>query len=141
MHSVPSFLCLDLLRISILLPMQALTLLKSEGVERNGAPAGWLFEAEGADTDLPPDIQALLEQQAQQPDVSGSNSKPLENPEGLDPLTYGQEYTPDQLEGLPKVGLLSIAPSPGLMVRMRVASRRHHAGERVPADVHLSCHL
>ena len=101
--------------------MQALASLKSGDEERSAAPEGWLFEAEGADTDLPPDIEALLEQQAQQQVERGSNSEPKEEPEGEDPLTYGQEYTPDQLEGLPKVGLLSIAPFPGLMVRMRVA--------------------
>lgn len=103
----------------MLLPMQALASLKSGDEERSAAPEGWLFEAEGADTDLPPDIEALLEQQAQQQVESSSNSGLQEKSEGEDPLTYGQEYTPDQLEGLPKVGLLSIVPVPGLMVSIR----------------------
>ena len=109
--------------------MQALASLNSGDGERSAAPEGWLFEAEGADTDLPPDIEALLEQQAQQQVKSGSNSGLQGNPEGEDPLTYGQEYTTDQLEGLPKVGLLSIAPFPGLMVRMRLALHGQYAGE------------
>ena len=119
MHSAPSLMRPNLLRISILPAMQALASLKGEGVERNAAPEGWLFEAEGADTDLPPDIEALLEQQAQQQVESSSKSELQENPEGENPLTYGQEYTSDQLEGLPKVGLLSLVPVPGLMVSIR----------------------
>ena len=136
MHSVPT-LCPDLPKISMLLPMQALASLKSGDEERSAAPEGWLFEAEGADTDLPPDIEALLEQQAQQPVESSSNSELRESPEGEDPLTYGQEYTPDQLEGLPKVDLLSIAPFPGLVVRMRVALCGQYAGECASSAVPL----
>ena len=106
--------------------MQAL---KSGDAGRSAAPEGWLFEAEGAETDLPPDIEALLEQQAQQQVESRADIEQQQDPEGEDPLTYGQEYTPDQLEGLPKVGLLSIAPYPGLIVSMRVALRGQYAGE------------
>ena len=65
--------------------MQALASLNSGDGERSAAPEGWLFEAEGADTDLPPDIEALLEQQAQQQVKSGSNSGLQGNPEGEDP--------------------------------------------------------
>ena len=115
---MPSLIRLDLLITSILLPMQAVASLNSGGMERSAAPEGWLFEAEGADPDLPPDIEALLEQQAQQQGESSPDSEQQENPEGEDLLTYGQEHTPDQLEGLPKVGLLPIAPFPGLMVRV-----------------------
>ena len=76
-------------------------------MENSAGREGWLFKAEGADTYLPPDIEALLELQAQQQVESSPDSKQQERPEGEDLLTYGQEYTPDQLEGLPKVGLLS----------------------------------
>ena len=140
MHSVPSLIRPDLLGTSSLVLMQVLVSLNSGDVERSAAPEGWLFEAEGADTDLPADIEALLEQQAQQQVESNPDIEQQETPEGEDLLTYGQEYTPDQLEGLPKVGLLSIVPFPGLVVSMRVASHWQYAGECASSAVPLPCH-
>ncbi len=70
------------------------------------APKGWPFEAEGADTKLPSDIEALLSHTRQQPEQQESEDNNTDwqgkvNYESS--MIFGQHESAEDLQALPKV--------------------------------------
>ena len=70
------------------------------------APEGWPFEAEGAETQLPSDIEALLSQTLQQPkeqEAKGDKTDRQGEVEYESSMIFGEHGSAQDLQALPKV--------------------------------------
>ena len=70
------------------------------------APEGWPFEAEGTDTQLPSDIEALLSQTLQQPEqqeTEGDETNRQGEVEYESSMIFGEHESAQDLQALPKV--------------------------------------
>ena len=76
--------------------------------KKTKAPEGWLFEAESGETDISPDIEALLKEQAEQPESRqmGSTEDSVENKLEIESaMIFGSSDSPEDLQALPKVSM------------------------------------
>ena len=70
------------------------------------APEGWPFEAEGAETQLPSDIEALLSQIPQQPEqkeAEGDETNRQGEVNYESSMIFGEHESAQDLQALPKV--------------------------------------
>ena len=69
-------------------------------------PEGWPFEAEGADTQLPSIIEALLSQTPRQPEqqeAEGDETNRQEEANYESSIIFGEHESAEDLQALPKV--------------------------------------
>lgn len=71
--------------------------------ETPNAPQGWLFEAEAEDADLPPDIKALLKEQAEEEQMGSTQDRSQEELKPESAMIFGASDSPEDLQALPKV--------------------------------------